>query len=219
MKRLSEVPVEVLKHIESEHERALQTVFAGYVNFADFPVRPVKMKIYRESEGTESLEMTIIPPVSVKIQVGAFVEQNQIERDGISYSVTGSLTPFPYGHIYQGSGHVCLGDIFVPELISDHCPTQPLETLFLHNDRNLHHGGASLMLSEKQREQLLLLLLPIQEHLSIDARKIGKNGLNLLKEDTIWILGADLYRAFPIETALRWMKAVYQIMFGKEGGS
>lgn len=216
MRRLKEVPETVLNHLRSEHERALQAVFAGYVRYQSFPVRPVRMRVRRESEDADALETVVIPATDVYVKRGGFLDEDHIDRDAITYSVSGSGTPFPYGHIYQASGHVCLGSIFVPSRISRYCPAQPLETLFLHNDRNTGHGGARLSLLAGQSVRIATVLAVNGITLSKDAERCLKETYNVIKDDSLWLLSAEVYRKKPFFEALRIMGQVYDIVFQKE---
>lgn len=220
MKRYSEVPQSLLESIlreQKERQRDSQTILQQYKHYCTLPVRPARMKLLRVKEGREDMEQTIIPATSVYLGKKPFLDADHLNRDAITYTVAGTKEPFPYGHIYQGSGHICLGSIFVPSKVSRFTPQQPLETLFLHNDRNLSHGGARLFLDQKQVWQVQLLLRDARINLSVDADESLKVENNMLKTDGIWLIGADVYQQMELRNALRLMEKIYQVIFQQKG--
>lgn len=220
MKRYSEVPQSLLESIlreQKERQRDSQTILQQYKHYCTLPVRPARMKLLRVKEGREDMEQTIIPATSVYLGKKPFLDPDHLNRDAITYTVAGTKEPFPYGHIYQGSGHICLGSIFVPSKVSRFTPQQPLETLFLHNDRNLSHGGARLFLDQKQVWQVQLLLRDARINLSVDADESLKAENNMLKTDGIWLIGADVYQQMELRNALRLMEKIYQVIFQQKG--
>ena len=220
MKRYSEVPQSLLESIlreQKERQRDSQTILQQYKHYCTLPVRPARMKLLRVKEGREDMEQTIIPATSVYLGKKPFLDADHLNRDAITYTVAGTKEPFPYGHIYQGSGHICLGSIFVPSKVSRFAPQQPLETLFLHNDRNLSHGGARPFLDQKQVWQVQLLLRDARINLSVDADESLKAGNNMLKTDGIWLIGADVYQQMELRNALRLMEKIYQVIFQQKG--
>lgn len=204
--------------IKSAHERAMMKISQKYDPYCTIPVRPVRMRVKRESEQKEDMEITIVPSTTIYLRPDAFLDEKHLDRNAITYSVTGTRIPFPYGHIYKGSGHVCLGDIFVPSKISRYCPQQPLETLFLHNDRNLSHGNASLFISAVTASKIQRILEEYRISISKDASGIFISDQNLLKHDEIWLLGADVYRNMnDVEKAVKIMTRIYNLVFEERG--
>lgn len=214
MKRVKEVPAQVIATIKSEHERAMDSVLQQYKHFCTLPVRPARMRVLRVQEDTEELEQVIVPATAIYLKPNGFLGKDYLNRDALTYTVAGNRIPFPFGHIYRSSGHVCLGNIFVPSKVSRFCPQQPLETLFLHNDRNLGHGNAFLSIGEPQVQKIRKILEDYQIPLSVDADHGLKAGQNLLIEDSIWLIGADVYKqAETLQQALHCMEQIYQIVF------
>lgn len=214
MKRLETIPAKALAVAKTAHERALDSVLKQYQLFCTLPIRPVRMNILRQVEGREGLEQVIVPATSIHLKPNGFLEKNTLNRDALTYSIAGRRKPFPFGHIYQNSGHVCLGNIFVPSKISRFCPQQPLETLFLHNDRNLKHGNAHLKLSRQQIQQIREHLAQYQISLSVDADQSLVPDNDVLADDGIWVLSADVYQqAETLQQALSCMQYIYQIIF------
>lgn len=214
MKRLETIPAKALAVAKTAHERALDSVLKQYQLFCTLPIRPVRMNILRQVEGREDLEQVIVPATSIHLKPNGFLEKNTLNRDALTYSIAGRRKPFPFGHIYQNSGHVCLGNIFVPSKISRFCPQQPLETLFLHNDRNLNHGKAHLKLSRQQIQQIREHLAQYQISLSVDADQSLVPDNDVLADDGIWVLSADVYQqAETLQQALSCMQYIYQIIF------
>ena len=122
--------------------------------------------------------------------------------------------PFPYGHIFSSSGYVCLGSIFVPSTVSVHNPQQPLETLFLHNDRNTGHGGASITVTEKIIEDVKESLTYHDIEFTNDVERTFVSKTNILKNDALWILSADVVRQIPdMLVATDIMDHIFRIVF------
>lgn len=214
MKRLETVPKEALKEIKSQHEQALDMIMKKYQIYATLPVRPVKMRIKRGEDKRGSLDMTIVPATSIYLRPDGFIDKDHLNRDAITYAVTGTTKPFPYGHIYAASGHVCLGSIFVPSKVSKYSPQLPLETLFLHNDRNLHHGNAKLRLTEKEGLEINNILRRNGIELSREAEPCLSEDINILENDEIWLLASDVYHRAPdLETAITIMTKIYNTIF------
>ena len=214
MKRLDHVPEQVLEKIKTDHERAVECILEKYQLYESLPVRPVRMRMFRSSTGTDFLAQTIVPATSIYLSKHAFFDEEHIDRNAITYTVSGTKKPFPYGHIYAASGHVCLGSIFVPSKISRYSPQQPLETLFLHNDRNLGHGNAKLFLTEAQLKKIAECLEDNGVQMSKDAGDSLRPCHNVLQDDGIWLLGADVYsQKEDLQEAVRIMETVYSIIF------
>lgn len=213
MKRLKAVPDEIVDLIKKEQESSLQKILKGYMRYCTLPIRPTLMRVRRDMEDTTQLEQVIIPSTEIHIREDAFLDKDHLNRDSITYLVTGTNHPFPFGHIYQGSGHVCLGNIFVPSKVSKYSPQQPLETLFLHNDRNLSHGNASLKLSADQVNEVENILSGYGIERSIDVKVSFRQKKELLADDCIWLIGADVYRQRELEDALVIMHHIYGVVF------
>ena len=215
MRRLAEIPRPLLEQIENEREKQLQKRFEQYDYYCTLPVRPARMRIYRTSKGKDALDMTIVPATAIHVRPNGFLDEGTMSRDAITYIVAGTDMPFPFGHVYAGSGHVCLGNIFVPSAISRYSPQQPLETLFLHNDRNLNHGGSTLKIDKKKVSEIDCILHGYGVLLSPDAEKGLVPGRELLVKDEIWNIGSDVYHALPLDMAIKAMTQVYQVVFRK----
>lgn len=214
MKKLDTIPNEVLDHIRSEHERALAKVLTGDRAIAKLPSRIAQMRILRPNEKNTSIESVVVPPVHAYIAKDRMIDNTSLTTAAIRYVLPYTGKPFPYGHIFSSSGYVCLGNIFVPSTVSIYNPQQPLETLFLHNDRNTGHGGASITVTEKiigrVKESLDFHNIKFTE----DAKRTFVSQQNLLKNDALWILSADVVRQAPdILVATDIMDHIFRIVF------
>lgn len=219
MKRMKEVPKSVLDYIRNENESNISDIKAikkSYIHFCTFPVRPARMKILGENGA--SFRQTIVPATTVYVRKGAFLDEEHIDRDCLSYFVAGTGRPFPLAHVYSGSGSICLGSIFVPNKISIYTPQLPLETLFLHNDRVLSHGHASLMLDEETVDDVLYILASSNIVLGKDIKKFIILGYNLLKDDIIWQVAAAVYQQKGLKNALELMGTIYNCIFMDKKG-
>lgn len=169
------------------------------------------------------LEETFVPATTIYIKPKGFLDENHINRDALTYAITNTRKPFPYGHVYAGSGHICLGNIFVPSKVPRYSPQQPLETLFLHNDRNVHHGGSNLTIGAEALGKIDDILKRNGIELEKETREAVKKGVNLVATDGLWLLGADVYRKRSFSEGKRIMTKIYEILFPerierKEGG-
>lgn len=215
MKRLKEVPDAVLKHIKKEHERTASHKIARYIYFCTLPTRPARMQVLLE-HGVDFVQ-TIVPPTSIYLASHAFLDGEHIDRDCLAYFVAGTQNAFPLAHVYSGSGNICLGSIFVPNKVSRYTPQQPLETLFLHNDRVLNHGGASLRLDKETVRDVAGILRESGIELSENMLPFLKADYELLKEDGIWRIAAEVYQQKEdLRDAVNVMDMVYKRIFIQE---
>ena len=212
---MHEVPEYVTAQLKKQKEAEKASILSkmGQVTkFCTTPVRSVKMALYRD--GRHQMEMVIIPAVDIYVKERTFFNDGQfLSREGILYYVADTKKAFPLAHVYKDSGHLCLGNIFVPSKVPLHSPQQPLETLFLHNDRVLSHGGASLQLEHDVKQQILAILLFNNIELSDSTLDEFKTLKELLAEDTIWKLSAEVYQQKDLLNALSIMTQIYNIIF------
>lgn len=215
MKKLSEVPESALSAIQTEHQRAL-SMLGDRKPIATIPIREVKMKIDRPSQDRSKLESVIVPEIVVYYHSRGGDDGGYYRRNGLSYFLKETNTPFPFGHLYSSSGSVCLGSIFVPSKISLHTPTQPLEALFLHNDHHVAHGGAKVELQKKQIDKALDLLQEAGVLLSHDAKTTFVKDENIIKNDAPWIISSDVVNQLPMDRALYVMDKFFKIIFNNK---
>lgn len=188
--------------------------------FCTFPVRAVRMKILRDHGMFESEEFctVIIPAVDVYVTEKAMLKKGFLKRDALSYFVSGTHKAFPYGHVYDQSGYVCLGSIFVPSAVPERSAAMPIETLFLHNDRNLSHGGSFLYIDEDMEKDIMTFLASKKISmldLSLRARDVRPK-VNIISCDGIWNLSADIVELKPLPEALSIMETIFAIIFREE---
>lgn len=224
MKREKEVPEDLLKYLKSRNEK--RKAMEKLNIFCTHPVKAVKMKILDNDfckrknidDGTryEGFRTVIIPAIDVYVSNRPFLKPGYLKRDAISFFVAGTRTPLPYGHIYADSGYVCLGSIFVPSGIPERAATMPIETLFLHNDRNLSHGNSHLYISEGQYREIRRIIersnIRIQTSTLAD-RVIPKR--DIIQNDEIWNLSADVVEQRSLPDALSIMEEIYAVIFPK----
>ena len=213
MKREKEVPANLLRYLE-QHKLNRCTEFNNLDMLCHVPIRIVKMRILVDKEHNEDFRMVIIPAVDVYTTDKAVLKKGFLKRDSLSYFVSGTHMPFPYGHIYAKSGYICLGSIFVPSAVPEMSVTMPLETLFLHNDRNLSHGDSHLHINKDQASKISDIMIEnniMESWLSRDVTK--KPGEDIIKNDQIWNLSADVAGQKSLPKALDIMSSVYAIIF------
>lgn len=212
MKKLDKVPNEVIKLIRTNHEQALLTL-GNYKPLLTLPVREVRMKLDRPRIGF-ILEDVIVP--SIKIYYRGTKEEDQLQTNNLIFNLAINDKPFPYGHIYQSSGTICLGGIFVPSLVSIYNPSQPLEAMFLGNDHNTSHGGGKATITERDLKDIYQILSDEGIMVSNDTAKTMEPSKNLIQNDAIWILSADVRKETSLEHAIYIMEKIFEIIFIKE---
>ena len=194
--------------VASEHERALTKLIEGKtVNFV-IPIHKAKMKIYNKETQTSEIKETIIPRINIYLDDNAVV-QDKINRNSMEYRIAYNNASFPLAHVYGSSGFLCLGNIFVPQLIEKYNPMQPLETLFLYNDRYLAHGHPKLPLDNIQLTWISKYLK--QNNLSIPS--FNKNGEEWLKNDVLWNMGHEMLKECSDEDAYQHMENIFKVIF------
>lgn len=220
MKRENKIPDDLLAYLKEQREKKYRDYqFRELKIFCTLPVRAVKMKILKHEKTSygECFRTVIIPAVDVHTSSKhLFLKKGYLKCNVLTYFVSGTSKPFPYGHVYSSSGAICLGSIFVPSAIPERSPALPLETLFLHNDRNLNHGNSHLLIDADQEKE-------IKEIISRNGIKLSEIGemvqahTDLIKNDEIWNLSADVAEQKPLPEALAIMSEIYDIMFEKTG--
>jgi hypothetical protein len=215
MKREKEVPLSVIKHIKASKDR-YKTALSNLDIFCTLPERAVKMRVLEDMHGKRDRYATvIIPSVDIYVSNNPFLRDGYVKRDSLSYFVHGTKKVFPYGHVYASSGYICLGNIFVPSAVPVHSPAMPLETLFLHNDRNLSHGNSHLVLTG-QAEQAVSAIIA-SEHIKLsELSKRMTAGTDVIANDEIWNMSADVVQQTDLPKALDIMCRIYGAVFGQE---
>lgn len=217
MKREKEIPATLLAWLAARKSQVNKKVFDTLDIYCTVPVRAVKMRILKEKNDGERFATVIIPAVDVYTTDKAMLKEGYLKRDHLSYFISETRKVFPYGHIYADSGYVCLGSIFVPSAVPERSSTLPLETLFLHNDRNLSHGNSHLTISPEQSDKIHTIME--QNRINLEKRSdrvVSKPGADIIKYDEIWCLSACVAEQKPLPEALRIMSAVYDVVFEKD---
>lgn len=215
MKRLKEVPSGALQAIQTEHQKAIEALGENKA-VANIPIRKVKMRIDRPTKDRPELETVIVPETNIYYNNRNGIEDGSYRRNQLSFRIANDNSPFPFGHIFSSSGSVCLGSIFVPSKISIHNPAQPLEALFLHNDHNINHGGANLKVDTQTYNKISKLLIDEGITLSRDATQTFKPDVNLIRNDGIWIVSADVADQLSNTKALFTMTLIFDMIFSNK---
>lgn len=224
MKKEKEVPEDLLKYLKSRNEA--KEKLAKLNIFCTHPVKAVKMKILDndfcrrkdidDNTRYEGFRTVIIPAIDVYVSNKPFLKPGYLKRDAISFFVAGTHVPLPYGHIYSDSGYVCLGSIFVPSGIPERAVTMPIETLFLHNDRNLSHGNSHLYISKDQRKEIVRIIERSNIHIQKDTlAACVVPSRDIIANDEIWNLSADVVEQRSLPDALTIMEEIYAVIFPK----
>ncbi len=216
MKREKEIPKELIAWLDEkkkdEEEKALKRLNV----FCTIPVRAVKMKMLNDYD-IEEFRTAVIPSVDVYTTEHSILENGYLKRDSLSYFISGTRKTFPYGHIFINSGSLCLGTIFVPSKVPEISSTMPLETLFLHNDRNLSHGNSYLKIDSAKAKAVGVVVDDEKLELSRLGQEVIKySGRNIIEKDQIWAFSADVAKQKPLPEALNIMAEIYDIIFKED---
>lgn len=210
----------VMNALESEHEKALNQLLYHNKEFSNIlPMHTANMNIMiNESTGECAIRPVIIPEIAIYIDAmgirdDADKRYKGISRDKIEYHIVSNNASFPLSHVYSHSGYLCLGNIFVPPYVPLHSPQQPLETLFLHNDRNYHHGGPELMVTQSMVSDIKMILLYSLPKSSYKKIPIELIPGNWVINDKIWHLSAWILTSLPKDMAFNLMQKIYNIVF------
>lgn len=215
MKREKQVPASLINYLKEQKARN-RRAFTSLDIFCTLPVRAVRMKMLVDKKDSDKLDedfrTAIIPAVDVYTADKAVLKAGYLKRDALSFFVAGTKKAFPYGHVYDGSGNVCLGTIFVPSAVPERSVTMPIETLFLHNDRNLSHGNSHLIVKAEQVKAIERIIKNNKINLSPLSTGVQAQA-DIIKHDEIWSLSADVVDQKPLPEAIRIMARIYDIIF------
>lgn len=194
--------------LESENERALRRMMRDKQSIL-IPMHTANMRMLDSDEhGSEtSIRRTVIPEVLITINPTA-VKDGMISRHGLHYTIAQNKQAFPIAHVYSGGGSLCLGGIFVPAFIPKYSPQQPLETLFLHNDRHVSHGNPQLPVSDEQRRAIIEIVYSLNKVFPIDVHHD-----EWVKKDTLWRIGEYMLNHYTKEQAFKIMNDIFIILF------
>lgn len=199
MKRLNNLPDDFFIS-KSEHEKAILNMTKNS-NYVTIPIHTANILV----DGTPEpyIIKTIIPPVYVYFSL---TTKGLINRQSLQYKITYSGQAFPLAHVYSSSGALCLGDIFVPATLKTTDIMLPLETLFLHNDRNVHHGAPSLPNN---------FIPEVSEYLkSIGIHDVfPESAKDWILDDSLWKLGNILLNNFDKQTAFQHATIIFKKIF------
>ena len=215
MRLTHELSKEVLESFiyQSEHEKALNQMINGRALSSVLPIHTAPMRMLDKESASytgDKIRQTVIPAMNIYISKRN-AKNGTISRNDIEYRITHGNVPFPLAHVYGSSGHLCLGSIFVPNTIPEHSPQQPLETLFLHNDRHVGHGNPRIPMTSAQYKEINNLL----SDYGLKHHKI-KDGTNLVTNDTLWVMGANLIDECGKTRAMSIMAQVFKLVFNKQ---
>lgn len=214
MKRQSEIPAHLLNRIQSDHDRALAAMVKGKKCFASVPSRMVSMRVHRPSLDGFNVESVIVPPITVYATPDSFLTKDTILSGRLDYFLTLTGEPYPLAHVFSSSGRICFGNIHVPAEIPSHSPWLPIDTLFLHNDHHTSHGGATHRINSVQVDHIYNILVRHDIPISGDIKHTLVPNVNLIANDAIWILSADVVAAKNnLIESMKIMNTIFTILF------
>lgn len=213
MEREKEIPEDFFKWLENQKNPKVEDAFDSIKILCTMPDRAVKMRVLDDKD-EDQFRTVIIPSIDICVlKKNAILKKNFLKRDALYFFLSGTGTPFPYGHVFSNSGSICLGNLFVPSAVPKMSPAMPLETLFFHNDRNLSHGGAYLYIEEKAADMIKDMMKHENITLSKHAKDLFVGSRDALIHDGIWCLSADVADQRPLPEAIAIMTRVYDIIF------
>lgn len=212
MKLTNIIDPAIKRTMESENEKALRKMMHNRELSTIIPMHTANMNIY--ADGNEpQIRPTIIPELAIYIDKSR-IKNGQLSRNSITYRIAYNNAPIPLSHVYNDSGSLCLGNIFVPAFVPLHSPQLPLETLFLHNDRNMAHGNPKLPISRELEHRIKTTLDRMT--LEYNGRSFPlefKESVNWVKYDILWQIGAEMLKLFPKEKAFENMNVIFKMIF------
>lgn len=221
MKVTTKIDPNILRTMESENKKALRQILHNRDLSTIIPIHTANMSIYKPENDDRNLPKirpTIIPPLAIYIDTKG-IKNGKLSRASITYRIAYNNNPIPLSHVYNNSGSLCLGSIFVPAFVPVHSPQLPLETLFLHNDRNVNHGQPKLKLTQKQLLEIKLVLnsmmIPDKNYIK-NKFPIDVTQSDWIATDMLWQIGAEMLELFPKHKALYNMNIIFQLVFPSE---
>lgn len=211
MKLSNELDIRIKKSIESDNERALRQLMNKKPTFV-IPMHTSNMRMLESDDPlqSQSVRKTIIPEMSIAVNPKG-INENKISKHAVSYRLTYNNQAFPLAHVYNGSGDLCLGNIFVPSHIPTYSPQQPIETLFLHNDRHTAHGHPCIPINKIKTKEVGSLLYALNPMFPVDIHHS-----KWIERDTLWRIGEAVLNSLPKHQAFETMNQIYHIIFNSE---
>jgi len=197
MEVVDKVPEQVKENI---HEQALEKLARREKRAYRVGMHTANMKIMGE------VRKTIIPSMDLYI---SDVTNKGVISSHIEYRISYNNTTMPFGHVYGQSGCLCLGNIPVPPFVDPHNLMDPLETLFLYNDRNINHGGAKLPITPKQDDA-------VRQLATCYNIEVNTQDCHYIENDTVWDLCAQLLEKYNIFDAFSIADKLFTIVFERE---
>ena len=197
MEIVEQIPKEIFV---SAHKQALEKITRRDKHAYLVGMHTANMKILNK------VRKTIVPPMRVYVSE---ITDKGVVSSNIEYRIQYNHTTVPLGHVYGGSGYLCLGNIPVPAFVSPYNLMLPLETLFLYNDQNVNHGNASLKLSHKQDAD-------VRELARRYGLQVNTDSTNYIPYDTLWDLGAQLLELYEKSDAFEIANLLFNIVFERK---
>lgn len=181
-----ELPEEIKQSLKSEAEKAFESLIdSDSIQSVVIPVHTSNMRVLED--GRDKIEKVIVPAMRVIIPDAA-IQDNHLVTRSLKYIMDDPFkqrrrVSLPISHVFR-SGSLCLGTIFVPQLIPSYSPMQPIETLLLANDRNMSHGNPRL--APLRRNRLAILDLTSQYVYDEQTQQDILNTSNWATNDLLW---------------------------------
>ena len=205
MQRLTTFPPELKYQLKQQYD-FIALVKAAKMQFdAIIPIRPA---FFRFSQSKER-RIIIIPATGISV---GDLYKGKLTTRSIRYFVANTRKPFPVAHIFESSGSICYGSLFIPDLLDPSQITLPLDTILLANDGNTRHGNAKWVVTAKQLLAVNQLLKQIDFPSTFEPES-----KDLVKQDALWGLTADLYDFYQqdVEQTIHTCNQLFEIIFPK----
>lgn len=186
-KKLTDEQIKTLENTKENYNELLKNLKKS--NTIVIPSHIVNMLL----EGFKKPQPIILPTVLIAYN-SSYSDKSKFQLSTVSYHILNQEShkkySFPIAHIYC-SGHVCMGNIFIPSSISKLTPMYPLEALLQNNDRNFAHGNPSIPITNEKKEQLISIISKTNDNYFKDDKKQLIGGLSQHKTKLIQLIKKD----------------------------
>lgn len=218
MELVDKMPNDIKNALMSKAQKALRDAIASRQYAAVLPSHTANMRVEIGDSGNDHIVPIIVPAINIYIDPQGYLD-GKIDQSSIGYRLHEGNKPFPLAHVFSDSGYLCLGTIFVPQLVPYHSPQQPLETLFLANDRNMSHGHPVLRVTKAQANAVIDLMRHANREAVLDPQLVNliRTESNWAVHDVLWqVTNWLLVNACDKQHAMTTAQQIFKMLFNKK---